>query len=112
LEELPGDFLDVPENSIRSVEMKLLENILRFENHFKNAKKLNKKDISDYLVYNTLAMECFQTVNAIIEIGEYIVTKKRLGFPSTYREIFELLHQNQMMAEEVFNATKRLIFLS
>lgn len=91
--------------------MKLLENILRFENHFENAKKLSEKDIMDYLVYNTLAMECFQAVNALIEIGEYIVTKKLFGFPSTYREIFELIHRNQMMTDEIFNATKRLIFL-
>ena len=91
--------------------MKLVENIVRFEKHLKNAKKLKEKDISDYLVYNTLAMECFQAVNALIEIGEYIVTKKKLGFPSTYREIFELLQKDGMMNEEMFNATKRLVFL-
>ena len=72
---------------------------------------MKEKDISDYLVYNTLAMECFQAVNALIEIGGYIVTKKKLGFPSTYREIFELLQKDGMMNEEMFNATKRLVFL-
>ena len=91
--------------------MKLVENILRFEEHLQNARKLADKDITDYLVYNTLAMECFQAVNALIEIGEYIVTKKRFGFPSTYREIFELIHKNQMITDEVLNAAKRLIFL-
>ena len=58
--------------------MKLAENILRFEEHFQNARKLVDRGITDYLVYNTLAMECFQAVNALIEIGEYIVTKKRV----------------------------------
>jgi len=91
--------------------MKLVENILRFEEHFQNARKLLNKNITDYLVYNTLAMECFQAVNALIEIGEYVVTKRRFGFPSTYREIFELIHKNQMITDEVLNATKRLIFL-
>jgi uncharacterized protein YutE (UPF0331/DUF86 family) len=91
--------------------MKLVENILRFEEHFQNARKLVDENITDYLVYNTLAMECFQAVNALIEIGEYIVTKKHIGFPSTYREIFELIHKNQMITDDVLNATKRLIFL-
>ena len=81
--------------------MKLLENILRFERHLEGAKNLIKKDVSDYLVYNTLAMECFQAVNALIEIGEYVVTDKRLGFPSTYREIFELLAREKLMNKAV-----------
>ena len=91
--------------------MKLLENILRFERHLEGAKNLIKKDVSDYLVYNTLAMECFQAVNALIEIGEYVVTDKRLGFPSTYREIFELLAREKLMNKDELNAAKRLVFL-
>jgi uncharacterized protein YutE (UPF0331/DUF86 family) len=91
--------------------MKLVENILRFEGHFANAKKLKEKNVSDYLVYNTLAMECFQAVNALIEIGEYIVTERKYGFPGTYREIFELLFQNGVIAEKLLSAAKRLIYL-
>ena len=67
--------------------------------------------MSDYLVYNTLAMECFQAVNALIEIGEYVVTDKRLGFPSTYREIFELLAREKLMNKDELGAAKRLVFL-
>ena len=47
---------------------------------------MKDKDISDYFVYNTLAMECFQAVNALIEIGEHVITREKLGFPSTYRK--------------------------
>lgn len=83
----------VPKDSEGYAETKLVENILRFEKHFANAKKLVDKNVSDYFIfiYNTLAMECFQAVNALIEVGEHIVTEKKLGFPSTYREIFEIL---------------------
>jgi len=65
--------------------MRIVDLIIRFETHSRNARDVAKKDISDYFVYNTLAMECFQSVNALIEIGEWIVTEKNLGFPSTYR---------------------------
>lgn len=91
--------------------MKFFENILRFENHLKKALELVNKDISNYLVYNTLAMECFQTVNALIEIGEYIVTKNKLGFPSSYREVFELLKENKIIDKKELKNIKRLIFL-
>jgi uncharacterized protein YutE (UPF0331/DUF86 family) len=91
--------------------MKLTENIIRFENHFKKSLELINRDISDYLVYNTLAMECFQSVNALIEIGEYIVSKEKLGFPSSYREVFELLEKNKIINKNELKNIKRLIFL-
>jgi uncharacterized protein YutE (UPF0331/DUF86 family) len=91
--------------------MKLVENILRFEKHLEGAIRLKDKNISDYLVYNTLAMECFQAVNALIEIGEYIVAKNKLGFPSSYREIFELLEESGFITKNELEDVKRLVFL-
>ncbi|MBS7250100.1 MAG: DUF86 domain-containing protein [Candidatus Freyarchaeota archaeon] len=91
--------------------MKLVESILRFEKHFANAKKLVDKNVSDYFLYDTMAMECFQAVKALIKVGEHIVTEKKLGFPSTYREIFEILKTEGIISSEVFNSAKRLILL-
>ena len=91
--------------------MRLVEYILRFERHLERAKKLKSKDVRDYFVYNTLAMECFQAVNTLIDIAQYIVMKKRLGFPSTYRELFEILEEAGYISEEELKAFKRLVFL-
>ncbi len=91
--------------------MRLSKALLRFERHLNGALKLKNKDISDYLIYNTLAMECFQAVNSLIEIGEYLVGKKMLGYPSTYREIFEILYKAEIITKDELNYTKRLIFL-
>jgi len=91
--------------------MRLVEYILRFERHLEGAKKLKSKDVRDYFIYNTLAMECFQAVNTLIDIAQYIVMKKRLGFPSTYRELFEILEKAGYISEEELKAFKRLVFL-
>ncbi|MEM0042899.1 MAG: HepT-like ribonuclease domain-containing protein [Thermofilaceae archaeon] len=91
--------------------MRIVDLILRFETHSKKAKEVAKRDVSDYFVYNTLAMECFQAVNALIEVGEWVVTERRLGFPSTYRETFELLYQHALIDRETLESAKRLIFL-
>ncbi len=91
--------------------MRLANIILRLENHIERARDLLKEDISEYLVYTSLAMECFQAVNSLIDLGEYIITELKLGFPSTYKEIFELLYKNKIIDKETFNAIKRLIFL-
>lgn len=91
--------------------MKILDNIMRFKNHLKNAKKLKNKDISGYFVYNTLAMECFQSANSLIDIAEEIINLKKLGFPSTYTETFEYLYKNKIIKKEEFENAKKIVFL-
>jgi uncharacterized protein YutE (UPF0331/DUF86 family) len=44
-------------------------------------------------------------------LGEYIVSEKKLGFPSKYREIFELLYEAKLINKKTLNNIKRLIFL-
>lgn len=85
--------------------MRLAEYILRFERHLKS------KDVKDYFIYNTLAMECFQAANTLIDLAQYMVAKKKLGFPSTYRELFEILEKEGYISEDELKTFKRLIFL-
>jgi len=84
--------------------------ISRIERHKEKAEELVEQDISDYLIFNTLAMECFQAVNSAIELGELIVSEKNLGFPSRYREIFELLYNAKLMSKKGLEDIKELIF--
>lgn len=91
--------------------MRLAEYILRFERHLKGALNLKSKNVKDYFVYNTLAMECFQAANTLIDLAQYIVAKKKLGFPSTYRELFEILENEGYISEDELKTFKRLIFL-
>jgi len=91
--------------------MRLAEYIMRFEKHLKGAMNLKSKDLKDYFVYNTMAMECFQAANTLIDLAQYIVVKKKLGFPSTYRELFEILESEGYISEDELKTFKRLIFL-
>ncbi len=91
--------------------MRLSVIITRIENHRSKAKELASKDLSDYLVFNALAMECFQAANSAIDLAELIVAEKNLGFPSKYKEIFELLNQAHMISRKTLDSMKRLVFL-
>jgi len=91
--------------------IRLASIISRIERHKDKAKELRVQNISDYFVFNTLAMECFQAVNSAIELGELIVSEKNLGFPSRYREIFELLYNAKMISKKTLESFKRLVFL-
>ena len=51
------------------------------------------------------------SINTLIDIAQYIVMKKKLGFPSTYRELFEILEEAGYISEEELKAFKRLVFL-
>lgn len=90
--------------------MKIIEQIIRFEKHYTKVLELSVKDVSDYLIFTALAMECFQAINSLIEIAEYVLNKHKIGFPSTYRELFELLYKHGFIENKTFESIKKLIF--
>ncbi len=78
--------------------------------HYRKARELKESDLSNYLVYTALAMECFQAVNSLIEIGErYVVDLGR--YPATYSDIFQIMYEEGAITMEELRALKRLIFL-
>ncbi|MDI6708438.1 MAG: DUF86 domain-containing protein [Candidatus Thermoplasmatota archaeon] len=91
--------------------IRLASVISRIEKHKRKAKELSKQDLSNYLVFSALAMECFQAVNAAIDSGGLIVSEKRLGYPPKYREIFEFLYNEKIIGNKTLENIKRLIFL-
>ncbi|HDN73831.1 MAG TPA: hypothetical protein ENG16_02250 [Archaeoglobus sp.] len=68
--------------------MRLAEYILRFDRHLKGALNLKSKNVKDYFVYNTLAMECFQAANTLIDLAQYIVAKKETGISLNLQRTF------------------------
>lgn len=62
-----------------------------------NEKEFDEK-VNDYLA---ISMSLFTILNACIEIGEGIIDKKKLKFPTTYREIFEILQNNKIISKQL-----------
>ncbi|GIV19965.1 MAG: hypothetical protein KatS3mg023_1716 [Armatimonadota bacterium] len=91
--------------------MRLAESIARFESHRRKAYDLKEQDISDYLVFTALAMECFQAVNSLIEIGQSLITIRRMPLPDTYRKVFDMLCRQGVISFEAAEAGKRLVYL-
>ena len=63
-------------------------NILRFERHLRGAVNLKLKDVKDYFIYSTLAMECFQAVNTLVDLAQYAVAKKKTGLSLNLQRAF------------------------
>lgn len=85
--------------------------IARIEEHRRKARELLSRNLDDEVIFNALAMHCFQTVNAVIELGEVIVSSRKLGFPSKYREIFEFIAKAKLISKSRFEDISRLIYL-
>jgi len=85
--------------------------IERIERHTNKAGEILKSDLNDEIIFNALAMHCFQAINAGIELGELIVSIKKLGFPSKYREIFDLIFKAKLISKNTFQAIERLVYL-
>jgi len=91
--------------------MRLADAIARFESHRQKAQQLGSQDISDYFVFTALAMECFQAVNSLIEVGQLLIARRKLVVPDTYRQVFEVLGQHQIISTEAAEAGKRLVYV-
>jgi len=73
------------------------------ENWFKDLEELkikNTADLEDTKNFHATSMISFSIINAAISIGEETIAIKRLGFPSSYREIFQLLEKNKAITKQ------------
>jgi len=52
-----------------------------------------------------------QISNSAIDLAELILAEKSLGFPSNYKEVFEMLNQARVINKNSLDSIKRLIFL-
>lgn len=55
-------------------------------------------------------MILFSILNRAIALGEEIIAGKKLGIPSTYKEIFKLLMQNKIIDKNMEKELSELVF--
>ena len=67
-------------------------------------------DLADKRNYYALSMILFAIFNRIIDLGDEIVIGKKLGVPSTYRDIFRLLWKGGVIDCEMARELSRLVF--
>ncbi|GEM_PF-3794717 len=85
----------------------------RIMKHAVRAEKTAEKgDINkDEILFNSVAMDCFQAVNYCIELGELVVEEKKLESPYSYREIFDAIFSAGLISIGMRNALTKLAYL-
>ncbi len=69
----------------------------------------NQGDLEDPKNFHAVSMLLFSIINGAITLGEEIVAVKSLGFPASYREVFEILNKNGIISRELTTDMSRLV---
>ena len=86
-----------------------IEKYLKVLDEFKiDSSEVLENNIKDSLA---VSMSCFTILNAVIEIGESLITIKDLEFPSTYKEIFSILGKNKILSKKLSLELEKYMYL-
>ena len=61
----------------------------------------NTESLRDSRNFHAASMLLFSIINGAIKIGEEVISLKRLGFPSSYKEIFGILEKNKIISGQL-----------
>lgn len=61
----------------------------------------NPKNLEDYRKNDMIILNLQRACEAVIDLGMYIVSNRKLGLPQNKRECFELLAKNGIISDEM-----------
>jgi len=83
--------------------------VTKLQEHYNNFNRLNaKKDQTTDDQKYAIPMQLFQIVNYAIDIADYIITKRKLGYPSTYAETFNILYDYKLINKKLNDDLQKL----
>ena len=91
---------------------RLAKIIADLERYLGDVDKLGVKtsnDLNHPAKFYSLSMLIFSLINRAIDLGDEIVSAKKLGMPEKYRDIFHLLLKNKIIGLEMEKAFSGLV---
>ncbi|NYZ76798.1 DUF86 domain-containing protein [Candidatus Micrarchaeota archaeon] len=81
--------------------------------HIEKVKAYRKKyeESKSEETLDALAMNCFQVVNYLIDLGEAAAIKNKTFYSPTYRELFEELRDKKIITDEELKVVSALVSL-
>lgn len=89
--------------------MTIIKDVERFMKDFNELNVKNLQDLKNKEKFYSTSMLLFSMVNRSIDLGEEIVSDKKLGFPEKYRDIFLLLEKAKIIDKKLYNEFSDLI---
>lgn len=83
---------------------RILDKIGVIENSLSKLKTLSQisieEFISDFKNFDSAKYNLQTAIEAMIDIGNHIISRKGLGIPKTYRDTFEIMHKSQIITQK------------
>lgn len=88
---------------------RIIIDIERFFSDLENMEVKDAKTLKERSIFYAVSMVMFSIINRAIDLGEEIVSSRKLGFPENYREIFHLLNNAGIINEKLNNDLSGLV---
>lgn len=89
----------------------ILSDIEKYLNDLKEMKVNSLDDLDSMEKYYASSMILFSLLNRVIDLGQEIVISKKLGMPSSYKDVFRILFSRKIIGTELFKEMETFVDL-
>ena len=73
--------------------------------------KIRKLEDLETIKFRAASMDVFEIINKTIDLADEIVSMRKMGFPSEYKELFTMLRHAKIIDEKMEEKLKDLVIL-
>jgi uncharacterized protein YutE (UPF0331/DUF86 family) len=89
---------------------KILSDIERYTKDLQELDISAREDLEDRRTLYALSMLLFTIINRALDLADEVIIANRLGMPSSYREIFDILRRRRFIDRELAEEMAALVF--
>ncbi len=88
---------------------KIISDINKYLRDLKEQKIESSEELKNKYKFYASSMLLFSIVNSAIDLGNEIISAKKLRMPHSYKEIFEILYEERIIDEKMKNDMVELV---
>jgi uncharacterized protein YutE (UPF0331/DUF86 family) len=94
----------------RETVSKILSDIERYTKDLQELGISSREDLEDRRTLYALSMLLFTIINRALDLADEVIITNRLGMPSSYREIFDILRRRRFIDRDLAEDMAALVF--
>jgi uncharacterized protein YutE (UPF0331/DUF86 family) len=91
--------------------VKIVSDIEKYMNDLEEMNIRKAEDLTGIEKYYATSMILFSLLNRVIDLAQEVVVGKKLGMPSSYKEIFRILRERDFISKETLGEIEKLVEL-
>lgn len=91
--------------------VKIVSDIEKYMNDLEEMGIKTADDLAGMEKYYATSMIMFSLLNRVIDLAQEVVVGRKLGMPSSYREIFRILRERDFISKEMLGEMEKFVNL-